>query len=212
MHLEETAAQARRRMVETQLFARGVRDARVLAAMERIPRERFVEPAATSEAYDDRALSIACEQTISQPYIVARMTEALRLTGDEHVLEIGGGSGYQTAILAELCAHVVTIERHEDLARVAEERLRALGYRNITSIVGDGALGWPDLAPYDGILVAAAARAVPAPLFEQLREGGVLVIPLDRDDGQMLYRIRKDAGEALYEELTACRFVPFVGA
>ena len=161
-----------------QLAERSIRSTRVLAAMDRVPRERFVPEGVRHLAYADRALPIGCNQTISQPYIVALMTEALQLTGGEHVLEIGTGSGYQTAILAELAASVVSIERHEELSQRAGQVLAELGARNVQLIVGDGTLGWPGRAPYDRILVAAAANEIPPALEEQLAEGGILVIPL----------------------------------
>ena len=158
------------------LVARGIRSTRVLAAMDRIPRERFVPAAARRLAYVDRALPIGSSQTISQPYIVALMTEALSLSGCETVLEIGTGSGYQTAILAELAAEVVSVERHGELSREAAAILVEFGYTNITLVDGDGTLGWPERAPYDRIIVTAAAGHIPPALEEQLADGGILVI------------------------------------
>ncbi|MGD9724457.1 MAG: protein-L-isoaspartate(D-aspartate) O-methyltransferase [Pirellulales bacterium] len=201
----------RRNMLQ-QLQVKGIRSTRVLAAMDRVPRERFVPRGVQHLSYADRALPIACSQTISQPFIVALMTEALSLCGSERVLEIGTGSGYQTAILAELAASVVSIERHAELSRRAQETLDALGYRNVTLIVGDGTLGWPELAPYDRILVAAAAQHIPRALEEQLGEGGVLVIPVGEPGGQELQAYHKVGGRLHPQWLSGCRFVPLVGA
>jgi protein-L-isoaspartate(D-aspartate) O-methyltransferase len=200
------------KMLRQHLKARGIADPRVIDAMARIPRERFVDESLRAEAYADRALGIACGQTISQPYIVALMTQALALRGDERVLEIGTGSGYQTAILAELAGDVVSIERYEALSRQAAARLAELGYDRVKLVVADGTLGWPAGAPYDRILVAAAAGTIPQPLIEQLAPGGILVIPLGTLDQQMLQAIHKVGGEARTETLSACRFVPLVGA
>jgi protein-L-isoaspartate(D-aspartate) O-methyltransferase len=194
------------------LRERGIGSSRVLAAMASVPRERFVPHEAQPMAYDDRALPIACEQTISQPYIVALMSDALELSGDERVLEIGTGSGYQTAILAELAARVVTIERHAELSCGAERVLGELGYTNVTFLVGDGTLGWAEQAPYDRILVAAAAVRVPPALEEQLAEGGTLVIPVGTSEGQVLEAYHKVGGKLYAEPLSGCRFVPLVGA
>jgi protein-L-isoaspartate(D-aspartate) O-methyltransferase len=198
-------------MVSEQLAERGIRDARVLGTMERVPRERFVCAGQEDQAYSDRALSIECGQTISQPYIVAPMSEALELKGVEKVLEIGTGSGYQTGVLAELAAHVVTIERHRDLSRRAQDVVRELGYNNVTFIVGDGSGGWPPMAPYDRIIVTAAAADVPPALVDQLAEGGVLVIPLGDKEGQVLEALHKVNGRMQASALSGCRFVPLVG-
>ncbi len=179
--------------------------------MAQIPRERFIDEPLRAEAYADRALGIECGQTISQPYIVALMTQALALRGDERVLEVGTGSGYQTAILAELAREVVSIERYEALSQQAALRLAELGYGRVKLIVADGTLGWPAGAPYDRILVAAAAATQPPALVEQLAAGGTLVIPLGTHDQQMLQAIRKVGGEVRTETLSACRFVPLVG-
>ena len=199
-------------MLRQHLKARGISDLRLLDAMARIPRERFIDESLRGEAYADRALGIACGQTISQPYIVALMTQALDLQGDEHVLEIGTGSGYQTAILAELARDVVSIERHEALSRQAAARLVELGYDCVKLVVADGTLGWPAGAPYYRILVAAAAASAPQHLIEQLAPGGILVIPLGDRDQQMLQAIHKVGDGARMEPLSACRFVPLVGA
>jgi protein-L-isoaspartate(D-aspartate) O-methyltransferase len=195
-----------------QLVERSIKSTRVLAAMDRVPRERFLPAKVEHLAYADRAVPIGSAQTISQPYIVALMTEALALAGDERVLEIGTGSGYQTAILAELAGSVVSIERHAELAQRAGEVLTQCGYKNVTLVVGDGTLGWPERAPYDRILVTAAASHIPSALEEQLAEGGILVIPLGDSEGQVLQAFHKVAGRLHGEPLSSCRFVPLVGA
>ncbi len=199
-------------MLRKHLQGRGILDVRVLDAIARVPRERFLDESARAEAYADRALAIDCGQTISQPYIVALMTQALALRGTERMLEIGTGSGYQTAILAELAADVVSIERHEALSRRAEAALVELGYSHVKLIVGDGSLGWPSDAPYDRILVTAAAAAPPQHLIDQLTPDGILVIPLGDREEQMLKAIRKVRDKTFAEALSACRFVPLVGA
>ncbi len=202
----------RRRMVEEQLRSRGIRDPRVLEVMERIPRERFLPPDRRSAAYRDRALPLAEGQTISQPYMVAAMTEALRLEPDHRVLEVGTGSGYQTAILSELAREVYTVERLPRLAERARAVLDELGCRNVYLRVGDGTLGWPEEAPFDAILVTAGAPSPPAPLLDQLNpEGGTLVIPVGDRDIQDLVRIVRRGGDFSSETLMACRFVPLVG-
>jgi protein-L-isoaspartate(D-aspartate) O-methyltransferase len=206
------AQPARYRMVLEQLQARGIRSDRVLAALGTVPRERFVPAASQHIAYADRALSIACHQTISQPYIVALMTEALDLTGTEHVLEVGTGSGYQTSILAELARDVVTIERHAELSRTAGDLLAALGYANVKLVCGDGTLGWLGGAPYDRIIVTAGAATCPPALWEQLKEGGILVMPIGSSETQVLERMTKEAGGCRrVSHLSGCRFVPLVG-
>ena len=201
----------RHRMVEEQIRARGVRDERVLSAMEEVPRHLFVPPALRGSAYDDDPLPIGEGQTISQPFIVAEMTQALRLTGSEKVLEIGTGSGYQTAILSRLCREVVTVERLVSLSEAARKRLDALGMSNVAYVVGDGSLGCPEKAPYDRILSAAASPAVPAPWIEQLAEGGVVVLPIGRRYEQDLARVTKRGGRTHTELLGGCRFVPLIG-
>lgn len=203
---------AKELMLRRHLQGRGIVDRRTLDAMARIPRERFLDEASRAEAYADRAMAIGCDQTISQPYIVALMTQALALQGDEHVLEIGTGSGYQTAILADLAGDVVSIERHEPLSRQAAAALAELGYANVKLIVGDGSLGCPANAPYDRILVAAAAESAPQHLLDQLTPDGILVIPLGGREQQMLQAIRKMGDAIQTESLSACRFVPLVGA
>jgi len=202
---------ARQAMLREQLLDRGIHDPRVLEAMARVPRERFLPPNQVRFAYADNALGIECEQTISQPYIVALMTQSLELLGDEHVLEIGTGSGYQAAVLAELAHDVVTIERHPLLAEHATHRLQELGYANIECHTGDGTLGWPARAPYDRVIVTAAAEHVPPLLFEQLREGGILVIPVGDLRGQVLQQIIKANGQPHVRNLSGCRFVPLIG-
>jgi len=203
---------ARASMVTHQLRARGVRDERVLDAMGRVPREAFVPENLAHEAYQDCALPIVCGQTISQPVIVAMMTEALQLAGDEKVLEIGTGSGYQAAILAELAAAVYSVERHAELARQAEVLLQQLGYRNVFVRAGDGSLGWPEEAPFDRIIVTAAAQECPPALWEQLREGGILVGPFGPPSEQALYETHKIGGRPQSRILTGCRFVPLVSS
>ncbi|MEX2119860.1 MAG: protein-L-isoaspartate(D-aspartate) O-methyltransferase [Pirellulales bacterium] len=204
--------QARSQMVREQLARRGIRQPAVLEAIERVPRERFVAVAEAAEAYADRALTIDCGQTISQPYMVGLMTQALELSGRERVLEIGTGSGYQTAILAELAREVISVERHAALSRQAAALLGQLGYTNIRLAVGDGTLGWPPAAPYDRILVTAAAGEVPPALWEQLSSDGLLVIPLGDSEGQVLKRYRKQSEGFEADDLVHCRFVPLIGS
>jgi protein-L-isoaspartate(D-aspartate) O-methyltransferase len=201
----------RHRMVAEQIKARGIRDERILAAMEDVPRHLFVPPHLATRAYEDGPLPIGEGQTISQPYIVAEMTQALRLTGAEKVLEIGTGSGYQTAILSRLAREVVSIERFSVFSASAEGVLRELGLENVRFRVGDGTMGVPEEAPFDRILVTAAAPKVPAPLFEQLGEGGILVIPVGGRWEQDLVRVCKKSGKAIKDFLGGCRFVPLVG-
>ena len=201
---------ARELMLRKQLRRRGIHDRGVLDAMARVPRERFIAESARPLAYADRALAIPCGQTISQPYIVALMTQALELSGKEKVLEVGTGSGYQTAILAERSRQVVTIERHAELSRWAESLLGELGYRNVTCIHGDGSLGWPAEAPYDRIIVTAAAPSCPQPLLAQLADPGVLLIPVGPGDSQELQAIRREGGKQTVTHLSYCRFVPLV--
>jgi protein-L-isoaspartate(D-aspartate) O-methyltransferase len=205
------AARARRhRMVVTQIMSRGVRDRRVLATLAWVPREWFVPPALAAEAYHDGPLPIGNGQTISQPYVVAWMTEALELKRRDRVLEIGTGSGYQSAVLARLAARVFTIERLPDLLVEAEERFRRLGMTNIATRLGDGALGWPEQAPFDGIIVTAAAPRVPPALLEQLAPGGRLVIPLGDAVDQELVVARRTASGLEERRVGGVRFVPLI--
>ncbi|RJP21574.1 MAG: protein-L-isoaspartate(D-aspartate) O-methyltransferase [Deltaproteobacteria bacterium] len=201
----------RRRMVEEQIRRRGVADERVLAAMEAVPRHLFVPEELRHLAYADDPLPIGEGQTISQPYIVAEMTAALRLSGGEKVLEIGTGSGYQTAILARLCREVYTVERLRSLSEEASKRLLTFGVRNVHYEVGDGSLGSPTNAPFDRILSAAASPAMPAPWFEQLAECGIMVLPVGGRMEQSLARVTKRDGKPVSEFLDGCRFVPLVG-
>ena len=204
-------ARERERMVEEQLVGRGVSDPRVLAAMRRVPRHLFVEEALRERAYGDHPLPIGDGQTISQPFIVGRMTELLALGVGEKVLEVGTGSGYQAAVLAELAGRVCTIERISKLAARARQVLEALGYQNVWVRVANGTLGWPDEAPFDRILVAAGGPSVPPPLFEQLAEGGRMVMPVGEVAGQVLKVIEKTHGEMRTTEHAACVFVKLVG-
>lgn len=198
-------------MVERQIRARGVSDPLVLAAMRRVPRHLFVPEENAGAAYDDRPLPIGQGQTISQPYMVASMTESLKLGGGEKVLEIGTGSGYQSAILAEIADHVVTVERKQDLQKAAARLLRELGYVNIEAVVGDGSRGYPDRAPYDAIIVTAGAPGVPEALVEQLAPGGRLVIPVGNSFHQTLTRVTRTGQGVETEKLEGCVFVPLIG-
>ena len=202
--------QARERMVSEQIEARGVRDARVLAAMRRVPRHEFVPFGQRAYAYEDRPLPIGHGQTISQPYIVAVMSEALELDGSEKVLEIGTGSGYQAAVLAELAAEVYTIEIVEPLAERAADDLKRLGFEKLRVRAGDGYRGWPEAAPFDAIIVTAAPDHVPQSLVDQLAVGGRMVIPVGRMF-QELVLITRDEQGVRHEDLLAVRFVPMVG-
>lgn len=202
---------AREKMVETQIKARGIKDERVLQAMLKIPRHLFVDEALRDQAYGDFPLPIGEKQTISQPYIVAVMTEALELKGNERVLEIGTGSGYQTAILAELALWVYTIEKYEVLQERAKKILFELGYKNITFRVGDGTLGWEEVSPFDAIIVTAAAPQMPQPLIDQLKEGGKIVIPIGNEFSQMLVKGIKRGGSLHTKVLEPVRFVKLVG-
>jgi protein-L-isoaspartate(D-aspartate) O-methyltransferase len=208
---EAAFARARQQMVERQLKGRDITDARVLAAMGKVPRHRFVRPSWTGQAYNDHPLPIEEGQTISQPYIVALMTQLLELKGPEKVLEVGTGSGYQAAVLAEIVRQVYTIEILPGLARSAAERLKSLGYRNVEVRAGDGYLGWPDQAPFDGIIVTAGASHIPQPLVDQLKEGGRLVIPVDVALGyQELLQCRKERGTLIRKSIAPVRFVPLI--
>lgn len=199
-------------MVATQLASRGIKDERVLEAMRTLPRHRFVPEDEMDSAYEDTPLSIGQGQTISQPYMVALMTECLELRGEEKVLEIGTGSGYQTAVLAEIARGVYSIERRPLLSEQAAKRLAELGYEHCTLKVGDGTQGWPEAAPFDGIIVTAGAPKVPAALRDQLADGGRLVIPVGSEFHQTLYKIRREGARFVEEAITGCVFVPLVGA
>ena len=203
--------EARDRMVEQQVRARGIHDERVLAAFRRVPRHLFVPADAQAQAYEDHPVPIGGGQTISQPYIVALMTNALRLQGHERVLEIGAGSGYQTAILAELALDVFAVERLPELLSAAAQRLEALGYANFHLTPGNGSLGWAGHAPYDAILVAAAAPDVPKPLMAQLVDGGRLVIPIGPAEGQWLTVVVKQSKSFTRTTIGSCVFVPLIG-
>jgi protein-L-isoaspartate(D-aspartate) O-methyltransferase len=202
----------RESMVEHQIAMRGVRDPRVLEAMRTVPRHRFVPSNQAASAYRDAPLPIGMGQTISQPYIVGLMTEMLELEGSERVLEIGTGSGYQAAVLGQLVANVISVERFESLAREARERLAELGYDNVRVEVGDGSLGWPAEAPYDAIIVTAASPEIPSPLEAQLAAGGRLVIPTGPRWTQQLTRVRRVGGRIEREKTIGVAFVPLIGA
>ena len=201
----------RRRMVEEQIRRRGVRDGRVLSAMEAVPRHLFLPEAIRHLAYADEPLPIGEGQTISQPFIVAEMTAALRLYGAEKVLEVGTGSGYQTAILARLCREIVTVERLATLSAGAQSRLETMGIGNVTFVVGDGSLGSPEHAPFDRILSAAASPSIPSPWISQLSEGGIIVLPVGGRYEQELVRVTRVGDRTETEALGGCRFVPLVG-
>ena len=202
----------RKAMVEMQLQSRDITDPRVLDAMGKIPRHLFVDPVFWPEAYEDYPLPIGEGQTISQPYVVALMTQLLKLKGKEKVLEVGTGSGYQAAVLAHLADRVYTIEINAALAKKAGDFLSRLGYERIEVKCGDGFFGWPDKAPFDAIIVTCAARQVPEPLFNQLGEGGRMIIPVDETEGlQTLLAVRKVKGRRETEDVTIVRFVPMTG-
>ncbi len=203
---------ARRRMVEDQLIARGITDPRVIDAMRKVPRHKFVEQALENQAYQDAPLPIGARQTISQPYMVALMSEALQLTGSETVLEVGTGSGYQAAVLSLLADRVFSLERIPELARRARKVLDACGYTKVNIRVADGTRGWHDQAPFDAIMVTAGAPDVPQDYLDQLAIGGRLVIPVGDRISQILMRLtRTSAQEFKKEKLLGCRFVPLVG-
>jgi protein-L-isoaspartate(D-aspartate) O-methyltransferase len=201
---------ARQQMVESQLRARGISDARVLEVMLRVPRHEFVPESLRDEAYGDHPLPIGDGQTISQPYVVALMLESLQIFPNDRVLEVGTGSGYATALLAELSAQVFSIERHTALADRARNVIRTLGYSNVQVVTGDGSLGLPEAAPFDAILVSAAALDVPATLLSQLREGGRVIIPVGATDSQQLQFIRMINRRPVTSIREAVRFVPLI--
>ena len=204
-------ARERERMVAEQLVPRGIKDPRVLEAMGKVPRHLFVDEALRDKAYGDHPLPIGEGQTISQPFMVGRMTELLRLTGTEKVLEVGTGSGYQAAVLAQLAARVCAIERLAKLAARARETLERLGITNVWVRTANGTFGWPDEAPFDRILVAAGGPSVPPPLLEQLAEGGRMVMPVGQADYQRLHVIDKIGGQARVTEDSECVFVKLIG-
>ncbi len=202
---------ARERMVEKQIAARGIHDKRVLEAMKKVPRHLFVDEALRDQAYGDFPLPIGHGQTISQPYIVARMTEELGLRGDEKVLEVGTGSGYQTAILAELARQVFSIERIPSLLQRARQILDKLGYHNVMIKLDDGTWGWKEHAPYDAILVTAGSPVIPTPLLDQLKDPGVMVVPVGDEYSQTLTKITKKNGKVDTDYLEGVRFVKLIG-
>jgi protein-L-isoaspartate(D-aspartate) O-methyltransferase len=203
--------QARERMVRSQIEARGVSDPRVLSAMREIPRHMFVMKSLRNRAYEDGPLPIGHGQTISQPYMVAIMTQLLELKGSEKVLELGTGSGYQAAVLARLAKFVYTIERISELSELAASTTASIGISNVNFIVADGTGGWPEQAPYDGIVVTAGAPGVPDPLFDQLAEGGRLVIPIGDRFSQTLQVVEKTRGRRIVKKYFDCRFVDLIG-
>ena len=198
-------------MVETQIIARGIKNQRVLDAMKKVPRHLFVPSETMEAAYSDRPLPIGSGQTISQPYMVAVMTEALGLEGTEKVLEVGTGSGYQAAVLAEIAAHVVTTERMPELAEAARSVLRELGYTNVDVVVADGSRGYETGAPYDAIIVTAGAPEIPRTLVDQLSDGGRLVVPVGNSYQQTLTRLTRRGNDNVVERLEGCVFVPLIG-
>jgi len=204
-------ARERQKMVQEQLVPRGIKDGRVLAAMAKVQREEFVPADSRAATYEDGPLPIGHGQTISQPYIVAFMTEQLRLSPKDRVLEIGTGSGYQAAILAELAGEVYTIEIVEALAKNAEATLQRLGYKNVHLKVGDGYKGWPEYAPFDAIIVTCAPDKVPQPLTDQLKEGGRMIIPVGDRFAQQLYLLEKKNGQLKKSVTLPVRFVPMAG-
>ena len=204
-------ARARERMVQEQLVSRGINSTRVLQVMARVPRHLFLESELWDQAYEDHPLPIGASQTISQPYMVALMAEALELKGTERVFEVGAGSGYLAAVLSELCAEVFSIETVEKLAFKARNHLTSLGYQNVSVLVGDGTLGWEEYSPYDAIVISAAAPCIPRPLLEQLKTPGYLVFPMGEKELQTLVRIRKDKAGIREEYLGECQFVKLKG-
>jgi protein-L-isoaspartate(D-aspartate) O-methyltransferase len=202
---------AREKMVQEQIVGRGIKHRRVIEAMRKIPRHFFIDAGIINRAYNDCALPIGEKQTLSQPYMAARMVEALELRGQEKVLEVGTGSGYQTALLAELCFNVFSVEKVRNLARRAREVLDKLEYHNIAIHVGDGTIGWSEHAPYDAIIVAAASPELPAPLLEQLSMSGTLIIPVGDEQTQILTRVRRSASGFVEEQLGECKFVKLIG-
>jgi protein-L-isoaspartate(D-aspartate) O-methyltransferase len=208
---EDDYAELRKRMVQEQIASRGIRDPRIIASMEKIPRHLFVPENLRDQAYEDSPLPIGEGQTISQPYIVAWMTSLLEISEDDRVLEVGSGSGYQTAVLCELAGQVYTIEMNAELAARAEEALRLLGYKNFAIRIADGTRGWPEEAPFNGVMVTAGAPSVPQPLLDELADGGRMVIPVGSKSMQMLTLIRRKGGEFETVQEGNCAFVPLLG-
>lgn len=211
MDVMDEYTRLRTEMVAEQIARRGLRDPRLLAAFQRVQRHLFLPPPLRSHAYEDRPLPIGQNQTISQPYIVALMTSLLALKGEERVLEIGTGSGYQAAILSEMAQTVHSVERHLELADTARARLVRLGYYNVQVHCADGSSGWPQAAPYQAIVVTAAAAAAPKPLLEQLAEGGRLVLPVGGSQGQVLQLWTRESGRLDYQDMLPVSFVPLRG-
>ena len=199
-------------MVESQLRQRGIRDERLLAAMSKVPRHEFVSQQNWNEAYADHPIPIAEKQTTSQPYMIAAMVQAAEIKSGDRVLEIGAGSGYQTAVLAELASHVFAVERYASLTDTAQKTLERLGYRNAKIVTGDGSLGLPEASPFDAIIVSAAAPSIPQALVDQLALGGRLLIPIGEADQQVLQLVQRNAdGGTSVRTLEGCRFVPLIG-
>ncbi len=204
-------ADHRQKMVELQLMDRGIKDIRTLEAMSRVPRHLFVPEALQHKAYGDHPLPIGCNQTISQAFTVGIMTAALNLGGDDRVLEIGTGSGYQTAVLAELVANVFTVERIKSIGQEAKKRLEELNYQNIVHKIFDGTYGWPDHAPFDAIMVTAGVKEIPKPLILQLKNGGRMIIPIGDESNQRLVLATKSGDKVRTKIMSDCRFVPLIG-
>ncbi len=209
--MENQFEKQRQDMVEFQIRARRIKNQRVLQAMSTVPREKFIPPSSRYAAYDDRPVPIGFGQTISQPYMVALMTEELEPTPESKVLEIGTGSGYQTAILAYLSKEVYTVERIPELSKSAQEVIKELGITNVHFKIDDGTLGWPEFAPYDRIMVTAGAPDIPEPLIDQLVDGGIMIIPVGPETYQRLYKIRKEKDKIQKTPLIECRFVKLIG-
>lgn len=208
---DDRFAVKRAEMVTQQIIGRGVKDARVLTAMQKVPRHKFIPQSEQQHAYDDSPLPIGYDQTISQPYIVAYMTEALHLKGSERVLEIGTGSGYQAAVLSELAKEIYTIEIVVPLCKEAKERLAKLGFHNVHVLCGDGYSGWPDFAPFDAIIITAAPAHIPEPLLKQLKSGGRMVAPVGRLYQELVLITKDEQGVVKRKKLLPVRFVPMTG-
>jgi protein-L-isoaspartate(D-aspartate) O-methyltransferase len=207
---EKSGLMARRAMIDRDLVPRGIKDPKVLAAFERVPRHLFIESSLRYQAYQNSPLPIGAQQTISQPYTVALMTQQLELQSAAKVLDIGTGSGYQAAILSRLCKSVYSVERIAKLANSAKQRLAEVGYHNVSVKLGDGWDGWPEFAPYDGIIVAACSSSLPMKLYEQLKPQGRLIIPLGDDVNQELYMFTRGEKAPIRQHLGKCAFVPFI--